>query len=112
LRKPIIAGNWKMNKTLPEALAFTEEVKHSVPGESVVDSVICAPALFLERLVEATKGTRVKIGAQNMHLKKAVLLQARSARLHSLICMLNMSSWDTLNAVKCLMKRMKQSIKK
>ncbi|MCG4627901.1 triose-phosphate isomerase, partial [Anaerostipes hadrus] len=51
MRKPIIAGNWKMNKTLPEALAFVEEVKHSVPGESVVDSVICAPALFLERLV-------------------------------------------------------------
>lgn len=71
LRKPIIAGNWKMNKTLPEALAFVEEVKHSVPGESVVDSVICAPALFLERLVEATKGTRVKIGAQNMHYEES-----------------------------------------
>ncbi|WP_018660881.1 triose-phosphate isomerase [Heyndrickxia acidiproducens] len=71
MRKPIIAGNWKMNKTLPEALAFAEAVKNSVPDKSVVDSVICAPALFLERLVEATKDSKVKIGAQNMHFEES-----------------------------------------
>lgn len=69
MRKPIIAGNWKMHKTLPEAKAFVEEVKQSVPSPDVVDAVICAPALFLERLIELSKGSHLKIGAQNMHFE-------------------------------------------
>ncbi|MCQ5364466.1 triose-phosphate isomerase [Anoxybacillus salavatliensis] len=69
MRKPIIAGNWKMHKTLQEALQFIEEVKHAVPSNEQVDTVVCAPALFLAHLVEATKGTNVKIGAQNMHFE-------------------------------------------
>ena len=57
MRKPIIAGNWKMNKVLSEATSFVEEVKGAVPSPESVDSVVCAPALFLDRLVEATKGS-------------------------------------------------------
>ena len=60
MRKPIIAGNWKMNKTLSEAKSFVEEVKNAVPAKEKVDSVICAPALFLESLVDIAKGTDVK----------------------------------------------------
>jgi len=71
MRKPIIAGNWKMFKTLPEATSFAQEVKGLVPSNDVVDSVICSPALFLERLVEATKDSDVKIGAQNMHFEES-----------------------------------------
>ena len=70
MRKPIIAGNWKMNKTLAEAKSFTEEVKGLVPQSDKIDSVICAPALFLQNLVEITEGTEVKIGAQNMHFEE------------------------------------------
>ncbi len=70
MRKPIIAGNWKMNKTLPEAKSFVEVVKNVVPSSDVVDSVICSPALFLGQLVEATNGTNVAIGAQNMHFEE------------------------------------------
>ncbi|MCZ0756532.1 triose-phosphate isomerase [Anoxybacillus sp. J5B_2022] len=69
MRKPIIAGNWKMHKTLSEALQFVEEVKNAVPSAQQVDSVVCAPALFLERLVATVKGTDLKIGAQNMHFE-------------------------------------------
>ncbi|MFJ5623401.1 triose-phosphate isomerase [Peribacillus loiseleuriae] len=69
MRKPIIAGNWKMNKTLSEAKSFIEEVKSLVPSSDKVDSVVCAPALFLDQLVTASKGTEVKIGAQNMHFE-------------------------------------------
>lgn len=69
MRKPIIAGNWKMNKTLTEAKSFVEEVKSLVPSSDKVDSVVCAPALFLDQLVTAAKGTEVKIGAQNMHFE-------------------------------------------
>ena len=46
-RKPIIAGNWKMNKTLSEAQAFVEAVKNNLPSSDKVESVIGAPALFL-----------------------------------------------------------------
>ena len=70
MRKPIIAGNWKMNKTLSEAKSFAEEVKGLVPDNEVVDSVICAPALFLETLVNTTKDSKVEIGAQNMHFEE------------------------------------------
>ncbi|OLN23970.1 triose-phosphate isomerase [Domibacillus antri] len=69
MRKPIIAGNWKMNKTLGEALEFANDVKGKVPAAEKVDSVIGAPALFLGQLVEAVKGTDVKISAQNAHFE-------------------------------------------
>ncbi|MBA2871387.1 triosephosphate isomerase [Anoxybacillus calidus] len=71
MRKPIIAGNWKMHKTLSEAVSFVEEVKGLIPSAEKVDSVICAPALFLERLVQAVQGTDLKIGAQNMHFAES-----------------------------------------
>lgn len=58
-----------MNKTLSEAKSFVEEVKGSVPSADVVDSVVCAPALFLDALVNDTKGTDLGVGAQNMHFE-------------------------------------------
>jgi triosephosphate isomerase (TIM) len=70
MRKPIIAGNWKMNKTPSEAKSFIEEVSTLVPDKSKVDSVICAPALYLPDLVRASEGTDVEIGAQNMHFEE------------------------------------------
>ncbi|MFE4705173.1 triose-phosphate isomerase [Peribacillus simplex] len=71
MRKPIIAGNWKMNKTLSEATAFLEEVSNLIPKQDVIDTVVCAPALFLDQLVQAAKGTDVRIGAQNMHFEES-----------------------------------------
>jgi triosephosphate isomerase (TIM) len=71
MRKPIIAGNWKMQKTLGEAKSFVEEVNGLVPTKEKIESVICAPALFLERLVEAAKNSDVEIGAQNMHFEES-----------------------------------------
>lgn len=66
MRKPIIAGNWKMNKTLSEAKSFIEEIDGKLPAEDKVEAVVCAPALFLEALV----GYGVGIGAQNMHFEE------------------------------------------
>ncbi|PYZ92868.1 triose-phosphate isomerase [Salipaludibacillus keqinensis] len=71
MRKPIIAGNWKMNKTKAEALDFIQEVKGVIPSKETVDSVICSPHLFLDALVQEAKGTDVKIGAQNMHAEES-----------------------------------------
>lgn len=69
MRKPIIAGNWKMNKTKSEAVSFLQEVKGKVPSASKVDSIICSPDLFLDVLVQEAKGSDVKIAAQNMHFE-------------------------------------------
>lgn len=71
MRKPIIAGNWKMHKTLPEAKKFIEDVNGLVPSNDKVESVVCAPALFLGQLVEATRNHDLKIGAQNMHFEES-----------------------------------------
>ncbi|WP_257351896.1 triose-phosphate isomerase [Pseudalkalibacillus decolorationis] len=67
MRKPIIAGNWKMHKTLEEAKSFVKEVSGLIPDVEKVDSVICAPALFLDTLVDEASGKKLAIGAQNMH---------------------------------------------
>ncbi|MCS7459220.1 triose-phosphate isomerase [Paenibacillus doosanensis] len=68
MRKPIIAGNWKMFKTVSEAVAFVNEVKGQAEVDGV-DSVICAPFTNLPALVEAVKGTTLKVGAQNLHFE-------------------------------------------
>jgi triosephosphate isomerase len=66
-RKPIIAGNWKMFKTVSEAVSFVNEVKGSTTQG--VESVICSPFTNLPALVEAVKGTDVHVGAQNLHFE-------------------------------------------
>ncbi|MDE5414118.1 triose-phosphate isomerase [Alkalihalobacterium chitinilyticum] len=71
MRKPIIAGNWKMNKTLGEALQFVDQVKGAVPTSEQVDSVVCSPALFLDALVKSVEGTELKVGAQTMHFEES-----------------------------------------
>jgi len=66
MRKPIIAGNWKMYKTKDDALAFIYAVNLAVPSKDLVESVICSPSIFLRDLVKR-EGENIKIGAQNMH---------------------------------------------
>lgn len=66
MRIPFIAGNWKMFKTQREARDFAEEFK-KLYGGTDVRAAICAPYLDLPLLVEAFKGTSIKVGAQNVH---------------------------------------------
>lgn len=68
MRKPIIAGNWKMHKTISEGVAFIEAVKNEIVNTDI-EALVCAPYTLLPSLVEAAKGTNVKIGAQNMHFE-------------------------------------------
>lgn len=70
MRKPIIAGNWKMHKTVDEAKQFANEVKTELPSADELDAVICAPALALSTLVTEADGTNLRIGAQTMHSEK------------------------------------------
>ncbi|MDR0691157.1 MAG: triose-phosphate isomerase [Streptococcaceae bacterium] len=71
MRKPIIAGNWKMNLTLNEAQAFVDEVKRKIPANNQVDTVIASPALFLATLAKERKGSDLKLSAQNSYWKNA-----------------------------------------
>jgi len=66
MRKKVIAGNWKMNKTPEEAKEFMKEFIPLVENTEN-EVVICAPFIDLKCLVKHTAGTNVKIGAQNMH---------------------------------------------
>ncbi len=70
MRKPIIAGNWKMNKTISEGTKFINDIKSSVAGTDV-EVVVFAPFVMLSELKRASDGTNVKIGAQNMHYEKS-----------------------------------------
>ena len=66
MRKPIIAGNWKMFKTRDEALNFILQVNNKMPDVEKVDSVICAQFTVLRDLVQRQMDN-LRIGAQNMH---------------------------------------------
>lgn len=70
LRSAVIAGNWKMNKTRPEAKALVEEMKLKV-ASAECDVVVCVPFTNLETVLEAAKGTNIKVGAQNCHFEKS-----------------------------------------
>ena len=68
IRKPIIAGNWKMYKTISEAVAFVEELKRAEGADSsAVEVVLCPPFTALYPMAQALKGAPIGLGAQNMH---------------------------------------------
>ena len=70
MRKKIIAGNWKMNKTPSEAVALVNELKPLVANEEV-DVVFCVPAIDIIPCMEAAKGTNISIGAENMYYEES-----------------------------------------
>ncbi len=69
MRKPIIAGNWKMFKTIPEAVAFVDAIKNEV-RDTDVEAVLCVPFTLIHSVKAAAMGTSIKVGAQNMHYEE------------------------------------------
>ena len=67
-RRKIVAGNWKMNMTPSEAVKLVEELKPLVASDDV-DVVYCVPAIDIVPVVEAVKGSNVKIGAENFYIE-------------------------------------------
>jgi len=68
MRKPILAGNWKMNKTIAEAVEFAEAVAGPLSsGYENVEMAVCVPFVQLPALKDILAGSPVKIGAQNMY---------------------------------------------
>lgn len=70
-RKPIIAGNWKMNKNVQDAMAFVEAVKDKLPVADAVDSVVGASPLLLNAVKSASTGSDLKVAAQNCYFEDA-----------------------------------------
>ncbi len=70
VRKAVIAGNWKMNKNRAEAKNLIEELKPLV-ADAGCDVIICVPYTNLETALELTKGTNIKVGAENCHWAKS-----------------------------------------
>ena len=69
-RRKIVAGNWKMNMTPSEAKALCETLKEEVKSDKV-DVLYCVPAIDITTVVEAVKGTNVKVGAENMYYEES-----------------------------------------
>jgi triosephosphate isomerase len=66
-RTPLLAGNWKMNKTIAEAEEFIQALLPRVSTADGVDVAICPPFTSLSAMVDSTRGSRVQVFAQTMH---------------------------------------------
>ncbi len=69
MRVPIIAGNWKLHLNPEETVAFVKAVADKLPAADKVESLICAPAVDLDALRKAAKGTNLRVGAENAYFE-------------------------------------------
>ena len=70
MRTPIIAGNWKMNKTVDEATALVSELKPLV-ADAKAEVVVCVPFVCIAAVAKELAGSNIKLGAQNLHFKES-----------------------------------------
>ena len=70
MRTPIIAGNWKMNKTPAEAVEMINELKGLVK-DAKCDVVICPTFVCLDAVLKAVEGSNIKVATQNMHFENS-----------------------------------------
>ncbi|MCM8783401.1 MAG: triose-phosphate isomerase [Candidatus Omnitrophica bacterium] len=67
MRRPIIAGNWKMHKTVTEAIDLVNGLKRNFIDEMEMDIVVCPPYTVLSEVEEVIRDSQIKLGAQDMH---------------------------------------------
>ncbi len=70
MRKPIIAGNWKMNKTIPEALDLVRDISAGVRDIATVETVVCPPFPSLYPVSQALAGAGIGVGAQDVYFEE------------------------------------------
>jgi triosephosphate isomerase len=68
-RRPIVAGNWKMNTTVAEARALAAALRQPLGGLGEVETVLCPPAISLTTVAAVIEGTGIALGAQNCHFE-------------------------------------------
>ncbi len=71
MRKTVIAGNWKMNQTPAQTKDFITALAPMVAGKDACDIVLCVPFVDIAAAVEASNGTNIHVGAQNVHFKES-----------------------------------------
>jgi triosephosphate isomerase (TIM) len=71
MRKPIVAANWKMNKTVDEAIELARELVAGLVAYASVERVLCPPFVALDCVRPVLAGTGLALGAQNMHWEKS-----------------------------------------
>ncbi len=71
MRKPLIAGNWKMNLLVSDAVKMVNELKSLVAGVNGADIVVCPVFTALSAVGEALKGSAIEMGGQNCYLKES-----------------------------------------
>ncbi|MGD8904168.1 MAG: triose-phosphate isomerase [Anaerolineae bacterium] len=67
MRRPILAGNWKMNMTIADATDFVRDIRRGLNAIKTVDRVLCPPYTVLPALKDLLAATEIGLGAQNMH---------------------------------------------
>ncbi|PHS11812.1 MAG: triose-phosphate isomerase [Blastopirellula sp.] len=67
MRRPFIAGNWKMNTTKADAVALASALASGINADANADVAVCPPGVYLDAVVAAVSGSAVAVGAQNMH---------------------------------------------
>jgi triosephosphate isomerase len=69
-RRPIVAGNWKMNTTIDEGLTLVDRLLEQIGSESAVDRVVCPPFVSLYPISKRLAGTEIGVGAQNLYFEE------------------------------------------
>ena len=67
MRRPFIAGNWKMNTTRSEALQLVQGLSEALASVDTVDVAVCPPSVYLDAVAAALRGSKIAVGAQNMY---------------------------------------------
>lgn len=67
MRRPFIAGNWKMNLSKSDSLALARALKAAVPAGGPVDVAVCPPSVYLDAVVAELQGSAIGVGAQNVY---------------------------------------------
>jgi len=70
MRRPLIAGNWKMNTTVGEAVSLATAIAGELKAAVAVDVAICPPFISLHSVSEVLRGTAIELGAQNMYFRE------------------------------------------
>ncbi len=70
MRRPFVAGNWKMNLNLAEARALVSGLKARVGGNSPIDLAVCPPFVYLFPIAREIEGSPLKLGAQNLYIQE------------------------------------------
>ena len=70
MRKPVIAGNWKMYKTIAEAVDFVEKIRPVADKASHCEAIVAPPFTALRAAAEAARGSALRVAAQNCHWDK------------------------------------------